>query len=390
MNQLDLIPPYFSGFDLTKNITRQEMCELAVFAFEKITKDSITPSRTDYFSDTQNTTILKAFELGIVSGYPDGTFRGDKLLTRQEFFQIILNFCNAAAFKPSSDGTSLTAFNDASSVPNWALDAAKICYKCGYVAGSATNGGLYLKPANTTSRQEAMAMFLRCYKGLNEYYFGLVHSATVQADYDENVTVTDYNDTLYVNTDTLNVRDAWSSSSTRVGELERGDKVKVTGKCSNGWYRISYNGNTAYVTGKYLSDKSGKAETPVVTGSGKGVEVANFVMQYVGYPYVYAGASPSTGFDCSGLMYYCLGQFGYSMNRVADDQMNQGTAVSKSELQCGDLVFFGYGDYADHVGMYIGGGNFVHASTPSSGVRIDSLEQTYYLNKYIGARRIVS
>ena len=69
--------------------------------------------------------------------------------------------------------------------------------------------------------------------------------------------------------------------------------------------------------------------------------------------------------------------------------MKQGTSVSRSELQVGDLVFFGYGGYADHVGMYIGGGNFVHASTPSSGVRVDSLDQTYYVNKYIGARRII-
>ena len=91
-------------------------------------------------------------------------------------------------------------------------------------------------------------------------------------------------------------------------------------------------------------------------------------MGFVGYSYVWGGSSPSTGFDCSGLMYYVLTQYGYSMKRVANDQMTQGTYVSRSDLQVGDLVFFGYSGYANHVGMYIGGGNFVHASTPSTGV----------------------
>lgn len=146
----------------------------------------------------------------------------------------------------------------------------------------------------------------------------------------------------------------------------------------------------AYVSGSYLSGSSSdNDEDAIVVGNGSGAEIANFVMEFVGYPYVYGGASPSSGFDCSGLMYYCLSQFGYSMNRVADDQMDQGYAVDYDDLQVGDLVFFGYGSYSDHVGMYIGGGNFVHASTPSSGVRVDSLQQTYYANKYIGARRII-
>ena len=116
--------------------------------------------------------------------------------------------------------------------------------------------------------------------------------------------------------------------------------------------------------------------------------MAAYAQQFLGVPYVYGGTS-SAGFDCSGLMYYCLKQYGYSMNRVADDQMDQGTAVSRSELQVGDLVFFGSGDYANHVGMYIGNGNFVHASTPSTGVRINSLDETYYNTRYIGARRII-
>ena len=79
----------------------------------------------------------------------------------------------------------------------------------------------------------------------------------------------------------------------------------------------------------------------------------------------------------------------YSMKRVANDQMTQGTYVSRSDLQVGDLVFFGYSGYANHVGMYIGGGNFVHASTPSTGVRVNSLDESYYKTRFLCGRRII-
>ena len=124
-------------------------------------------------------------------------------------------------------------------------------------------------------------------------------------------------------------------------------------------------------------------------GSSTASEIANFAMSFVGYSYVWGGKSPSTGFDCSGLMYYVLTNYGYKMNRVANDQMSQGTYVSRSDLQVGDLVFFGYGNYANHVGMYIGGGNFVHASTPSTGVRINSLDESYYKTRFLCGRRII-
>lgn len=402
MRELDLIPASFEGYDLQKNITRAEMCALAMHAYAMITQNEIELERTDYFTDTTDTQIMEAYELGIVSGYPDGTFRPNQLLTRQEFFKIIQNFCNAVAYHPSVDGASLSKFVDASTVASWAVDAAKICVKCEYVGGSSTAAGLALNPSGNTTRQEAMAMFLRCYKGLRQYYHEVVLNASVVYDesYDEEVTISDLSGTRYVVASTLNVRDSWSSSSVKVGTLSYGDAVTVTGKCSNGWVRIQYEGHIAYVSGDYLiKDKPTGSETPVtpsVSGGGSGSAgssaaqtIAEYVMSFIGYSYVYGGASPSAGFDCSGLMYYCLTQYGYSMNRVADDQMNQGTAVSRDSLAVGDLVFFGYGDYANHVGMYIGNGNFVHASTPSTGVRINSLNETYYSTRYIGARRII-
>ena len=392
MQELGILPSSFTSGDLTATITRGEMCELAVVAFEKATGNVIDElERTDYFTDTTDKNILKAYEYGIVSGYPDGSFQPGKTLTRQEFFKIIQNFCEAAAYT-STRSKDLSAFADSGSIGSWAREAAQLCVSNAFFDGTKTGSSYYLRPTAGASRQEAMVMFLRAYKDVRQWYYVNITTASVEInESDLNVTVTETSKTMYVSTDTLNVRDSWLSTSTKVGTLTRNQSVTVTGSCSNGWYRIKFEGHTAYVSGKYLSDEAGASSSSGGTSSGSGTatDIANFAMSFVGYSYVWGGMSPSTGFDCSGLMYYVLTQYGYSMKRVANDQMTQGTAISRDNLQVGDLVFFGYGSYANHVGMYIGNGNFVHASTPSTGVRVNSLNETYYNTRYIGARRII-
>ena len=392
MQELGILPSSFTSGDLTATITRGEMCDLAVVAFEKATGNVIDElERTDYFTDTTDKSILKAYEYGIVSGYPDGSFQPNKTLTRQEFFKIIQNFCEAAAYT-STRSKDLSTFADSGSIGSWAREAAQLCVSNAFVDGTKTGSSYYLRPTAGASRQEAMVMFLRAYKDVRQWYYVNITTASVEInESDLNVTVTETSKTMYVSTDTLNVRDSWLSTSTKVGTLTRNQSVTVTGSCSNGWYRIKFEGHTAYFSGKYLSDEAGASSSSgsISSGSGTATDIANFAMSFVGYSYVWGGMSPSTGFDCSGLMYYVLTQYGYSMNRVANDQMTQGTAVSRDNLQVGDLVFFGYGSYANHVGMYIGNGNFVHASTPSTGVRVNSLNETYYNTRYIGARRII-
>ncbi len=106
----------------------------------------------------------------------------------------------------------------------------------------------------------------------------------------------------------------------------------------------------------------------------------------LGKKYIWAEEGPYC-FDCSGLTYYNFGSMGIEIPRVADKQFRRGIPIAKSKLQKGDLVFFGNGTRATHVGIYLGNGKFEHASSAKKRVIISSLNSSYYKKHYMGARR---
>ncbi len=130
---------------------------------------------------------------------------------------------------------------------------------------------------------------------------------------------------------------------------------------------------------------SGGGEAP--TGSAPAAQyggVVGIAMQYLGIPYLWGGASPSTGFDCSGFVMYVYAQVGVSLPHNAAMQYSYGSPVSRSELQPGDLVFFnGLG----HNGIYIGGNQFIHSPHTGDVVKISSLSG-WYDSTFYGARRL--
>jgi cell wall-associated NlpC family hydrolase len=122
-------------------------------------------------------------------------------------------------------------------------------------------------------------------------------------------------------------------------------------------------------SGSSSSSGSGGGGGTVVNPGGSGhSSVVSIAQRYLGVPYVWGGASPS-GFDCSGLTMYCYAQIGIGMSHGATDQQRQSNPVSLGALQPGDLVFFGGASYSHHVGIYVGGGQMIHAPHTGAVVR---------------------
>jgi peptidoglycan DL-endopeptidase CwlO len=116
-----------------------------------------------------------------------------------------------------------------------------------------------------------------------------------------------------------------------------------------------------------------------------GQRVSAYAKRFVGVPYRWGGGSPRTGFDCSGFVAYVFRHFGFSLPHYTFAQFDLGLHVRRRSLEPGDLVFF---DGVGHVGLYVGGGRFVHAPHSGSRVRVDGLGG-WYAARYSGARRIL-
>ncbi|MEJ1517390.1 C40 family peptidase [Bacillus cereus] len=126
------------------------------------------------------------------------------------------------------------------------------------------------------------------------------------------------------------------------------------------------------------------------SSSSKADAIISTAKKYLGVPYVWGGTSPS-GFDCSGFVYYVLRQHGINnLPRVSYDMFNVGTSVNKSDLRAGDLVYFKntYREGISHVGIYIGDGQFIQASSGDEKVKISNLSGSYYIQHYAGAKRV--
>ena len=161
-----------------------------------------------------------------------------------------------------------------------------------------------------------------------------------------------------------------SSGSTSSGSSSSGSGSTGSGSSSSG--------NTT------PSTPSGIVQSGTVTGD----QIAAKAKQYLGVPYQWGGASPS-GFDCSGFVYYVLTSLGIKVSRTITPMYSEGRAVSKSDLQPGDVVFFQntYKEGLSHVGIYVGGGQFIHSPQSGQVVSFANLNSSYYVKHYYGAVR---
>lgn len=117
--------------------------------------------------------------------------------------------------------------------------------------------------------------------------------------------------------------------------------------------------------------------------------VAMLALEMVGVPYRYGGADPRGGFDCSGLVFYAYTQNGFSVPRTSQDQFKAARKIALSEASEGDLVFFQDQEKLSHVGIYTGGGLFVHAPSTGTAVSVASLDEPYYQRHLVAVGRLL-
>ena len=193
-----------------------------------------------------------------------------------------------------------------------------------------------------------------------------------------------------VNATSLNVRSGASTSYSVITKLPKGTVVDVIESASNGWKKIkTSNGTTGWVSGQYLT--TGVVSQPSTPSTNKVQAVVDLAHKQIGKPYVWGAEGPNS-FDCSGLTYYVYkNAAGITLPRNSRSQYGAGKAVSKSNLQPGDLIFSstdGTGNIT-HVAIYVGNGQMIHAPRSGKNVEKVSMNTSYWNKAYVGARRIL-
>ena len=224
--------------------------------------------------------------------------------------------------------------------------------------------------------------------------------------------------TMYVTGSSIYVRSGPGTNYEIVTSLIRGNSVKAVAETSQ-WYKVEVNGQTGYISKSLVSttrpettsrgtetsrtqdEEEQVSSTPqeentqveqTVVQTSTGQQIVDYAKNYLGCKYVYGGSGPNT-FDCSGFTMYVYQKFGVTLSHSARAQSKVGTAVEKENLQLGDLVFFKDYETMDgigHCGIYIGDGNFIHASSGTGYcVKISTLLSGSYATRYETARRVI-
>lgn len=498
-DKLGIIPGSLEKVPLSGAMTRLDMCHMAVNLFEKMTGTNLYPTRINHFTDTKDADVCVAYELGLVSGYPDGTFLPTKTISRQEFAKIILNLLNVLGW--SEDAQTLSAFADEKQVADWARAATARMVRMGVVNGGS---GAKLDPKGATSVEQACVMFLRAcmavdgdviggpaepvggeyapsYTGVSEWaradiekvdLLGLLPASLQTAVMNRPITRAQMCEmavcTYTALTGRIPAAAASAFTDTTLPAAAQASALGIVSGFPDGsfhpdealtrqqFFQITANLLTAcgypeptdaellaevytdaakigtwaqepaallYRMGVMHGDDQNRA-TPAagttceqaiamlmrtfhqvkdwyqahplreivgpMTTPDEARQAVELALSMVGKPYVWAGADPAIGFDCSGLVYYVYKQLGYNIHRAGDGMAQDGDPVNYADIRIGDILIFADNGTSSiqHVGIYIGDGMMVHARNSRTGVVVDAVG--YDSGKYIySIRRII-
>jgi len=194
---------------------------------------------------------------------------------------------------------------------------------------------------------------------------------------------------LVISNNGINLRKSNSLESQIICSVPENIILDVLDKNYGDWIKVAFENKIGYVNLEYIKLFANTKPELEITRAQK---IINYAKNFIGTPYRYGGSDLNKGVDCSGFVYSVMKSFGININRSSVGQSKNGNAIDKSELIPGDLVFFSNGGAKNiqHVGIYIGNGQFIHSASPNNkGVTINKLTDNYYAINYITARRVV-
>ncbi|MBP9997056.1 MAG: C40 family peptidase [Lachnospiraceae bacterium] len=178
----------------------------------------------------------------------------------------------------------------------------------------------------------------------------------------------------------LRVRQEPNTDSEILTVMGEGESVEVLEDESEGWIKVLVDEDEGYISAEYAEVKeeldTAVTMTELMYGEGVSdvrVDMCQYAKQFIGNRYVWGGTSLTKGADCSGFVLSIYAKYGYSLPHSSRAQSQMGKKVSLSEAKPGDLVFYSKGGHVNHVAMYIGGGQVIHASNPRTGIRVSAV-----------------
>lgn len=348
MDELGLVPTSVKYSPMRGPVSRLDMCRVVMNTYKNlwgITDADLGPVEESPFTDTDDVDVVNAYRMEIISGDGDGCFRPNDPITRQEFFKITQNFLEAIGYLHSDDDMiSLEDYIDGEEFASYAEAPTRVLIALGIVNGSSeietdANGNhvtvIRLNPTDEIVCEQALAIFYRAHN------FALT----------------------------------WKPSEGNGDSDDPGDETDPNEPSTE--------------------DQPTDEE---LTQIQKVIKLALEIEANDDYWYVWGGNDPSDGgFDCSGFVFYVYKAAGVrsDLYQPCSNQWNVlggwDTVIPRDELRPGDLLFFWDDSRTgfQHVGMYIGNGKMVHASNSRVGIIISSIDEPYYLGRYMGAQRVV-
>ncbi len=392
--------------NLKDSITREEFCELAMNLYKKLTNETVPVPAGSPFTDTDSVAVAQAYNYGIVQGTDDNTFTPDRLVTREEMAKMLVSTLTASEvvfnIADGADTSYVSEFTDGDEVSSWAMSAVNTALNYGLITGVTDTA---LQPLDATSREQAIVSVNRSYSQFSTSSYSVAQMPEIiLPENGANISTESFEVKWSATTDAVSYHVIIKDSSAKAVLLKDVDTNSITVTSS-----ALSKGDYSIIVGAVLGDGSEVYSLPVdftysytaaaaVSSQSSHYTLSNPVIQsvidtaesFLGLPYVWGGTTPA-GFDCSGFVQYVYGQNGYSLTRTTYTQWdNDGTFVSKSELQPGDLIYFGSGGSPTHVGLYVGDGMMIHSPSTGDVVKFSTIESGYYSQTYMGAKRIVN